>query len=1785
MVKEMSNISLQTIVPLTQLDVKGPLSTQTIEILATTQSVGLGSGALRVGGGVSVNGNLHSGPVTLYPGTGNQNVITTGTVAGNDTHSLLISAKGGQIELFGQDHSMLPGQTRISGSSVQIQTPNGRGIELGSDGNVTFTHDIVVSGSVVFADTTSTTTIAGDMTMSKNLDVGENLSVGQNLTVSLDALISGNGNIGGSLDIIGGLSVGSGAAMAELTLWGTADASDLQSGVLQVMGGASVVKNVVVGGRVVVENTVVGTSASTGALVVGGTLGAFGAHFGSGGVTVSANTPLTLVGSSTWTLGINQNSLVFGSGVFELNPTGITIGPTTMASIGGAGSLVVRGGMLVQSNAIVTGPLLVSNNDIGPLYQFSGHSVLSKGSIAAEGHVLTKALVVADIAVDDSVVQISGSKIECVQVDNLGNTLGNNGFAIQGSEVDIVAGPTSQMNISGSRILFSGTVDSSAVGSGAVQISGGLSVAKAVNVGGHVTVQELAIVSSEFSLAGTVVLSINEDDELIVHGQDLVIEAQRVDMSQGSLRVGGNVDVVSLLHLTSTQNSESRAIAFNAFYDSAWTQTDTGLGSSILELGSNFIHFKTGTDTTHLEIGNVFGVRVNSTCQFVNTVRIANTTDSLQIGQGSFVVDGGMSVAKQLFVGGSQTVSGNVGVQGSIQCAGSVTVNSTENSFAITNGALVVQGGVGIAKNMTVGENLLVNGESIFVSGIQVPSLVVQSTIPSTNVASGALVVNGGLGIGGSMSVGGSVSVGSGLLVSGQVTVNATTQSFDAASGCLVLSGGLGIARNVNIGGSMSVAGTSNVGSNMIVQGSTLSLGGNVLFQNDLGTMTLASGSAGLKITTESGSRGSQFANSISMFSLGGSFVDTNHEALQIVTMDTSGYRIASRASGSGTVRRMVLQAGLGNSDQIVLHTNGSVHFGVSQTMTSGSNVVNSSIHTDGDISIGGSGKLAFGGTNLGIPTTGVRSTGTRVVLMPGIGQGALEKAIGISETSVWFSNNAGSFDWHFGQSSAMSLSDTNQLTVHGDILVSKSLSITHGMGGVALGVGPEIAGNAIGMSFCRQGGNVVLPTLTDGDTWTIGRGILGLGQRAFGFGFHGPSGMKLALWSDNATRVYVPCTENSVDTSSGALIVAGGIGTGGNVNIAGNLNVSGTIFGTVSVSSGTFDATQDSVSPTTGTIVSFGGLGVVKSVNIGGSLTVGGPTILSDLSASGNVLFEGTVNMTGASVGVGGNLEIVGPVWARHGTIRLDSTGPVFHTGLDTVNGSLNIVAGQESSRVQVLGHEFRVGILSNNTDVGYNPENGNVDNGIGIHHVLQITRTETTIQNPVVFTSTHDSSGTQTGSIVISGGIGVAKTVSALGMVVAGTSDSTSMNSGSLAVAGGVGIAKSLVVGNRVVLGSALTSSSHQIVVNHNTGNTLELQNLAENGNVSTAFLNHSGNTVLELGVGNNVSFLNSHVSGGLQIGSRVGMLNTNDSNDLFSGSLVVSGGMAIAKRVNVGGNIAVMGQLSVLQASSVGGIATFANTVDSNSIGSGAVIVQGGMSVAKTVRLGSELNVAGGSYFANVDIGGHLLVQSTAQSVSLNSGSLVVAGGLGIAKNVNVGGNISAPNGTVSCQRASVTEIDESVSVSTGAFTVTGGAGIGRNVHVGGKVHVMATLDSTAGNVGALVVQGGIGIGKDVYCEGKITAVGPVTSVSDKRLKENIHPVQECVLEKICKLTPVKYNMIGKQETEIGFVAQQVQTLFPEIVVENGDTGMLSVDYARLTVVLVKALQELIQEKIKK
>ena len=112
-----------------------------------------------------------------------------------------------------------------------------------------------------------------------------------------------------------------------------------------------------------------------------------------------------------------------------------------------------------------------------------------------------------------------------------------------------------------------------------------------------------------------------------------------------------------------------------------------------------------------------------------------------------------------------------------------------------------------------------------------------------------------------------------------------------------------------------------------------------------------------------------------------------------------------------------------------------------------------------------------------------------------------------------------------------------------------------------------------------------------------------------------------------------------------------------------------------------------------------------------------------------------------------------------------------------------------------------------------------------------------------------------------------------------------------------------------------------------------------------------------------------------------------------------------------------------------------------------------------------------------------------------------------------------------------------------------------------------------------------------GEDNFCFGPASTDATVAYIdssgnyhqsSDLRLKENVTNIDD-VLDRLLQLRPVSYHFRSaskKSARSLGFIAQEVQPLFPEVVGVQTN-GLKDVVYSELVPVAVRSIQELNQK----
>lgn len=120
---------------------------------------------------------------------------------------------------------------------------------------------------------------------------------------------------------------------------------------------------------------------------------------------------------------------------------------------------------------------------------------------------------------------------------------------------------------------------------------------------------------------------------------------------------------------------------------------------------------------------------------------------------------------------------------------------------------------------------------------------------------------------------------------------------------------------------------------------------------------------------------------------------------------------------------------------------------------------------------------------------------------------------------------------------------------------------------------------------------------------------------------------------------------------------------------------------------------------------------------------------------------------------------------------------------------------------------------------------------------------------------------------------------------------------------------------------------------------------------------------------------------------------------------------------------------------------------------------------------------------------------------------------------------------------------------------------------------------TLTGTGGNVFAMT--GNSNFAGSMNVTGNITVGGQVTASSDRRLKTDIKDMTDA-LNRISQIQGVTYlKKGGGDKHEMGVLAQDVQKVFPEAVVERED-GYLAVNYSALVAPLIESVKELKSEQ---
>jgi hypothetical protein len=496
-------------------------------------------------------------------------------------------------------------------------------------------------------------------------------------------------------------------------------------------------------------------------------------------------------------------------------------------------------------------------------------------------------------------------------------------------------------------------------------------------------------------------------------------------------------------------------------------------------------------------------------------------------------------------------------------------------------------------------------------------------------------------------------------------------------------------------------------------------------------------------------------------------------------------------------------------------------------------------------------------------------------------------------------------------------------------------------------------------------------------------------------------------------------------------------------------------------------------ISPTGSGTVAISPAGLL-SIQPGGNVTIS-PTGTSTLTlnTAGGALTVGSASVPAV---IGGNLSAT----AANATVTLSPTG---------ASGNVSIVPGNNVTitATNILALSSTVTGSLNNVSVG------NVTAAPGRFTTL-------TAANATTLTAGTASTGTGSGTLIITGGLGVS------GRINAANVD---------AIIG----ANTAAAGSFTTLSSnAATTFTQNAASTNTTSGTLVVT-----GGVGVSGAIYAG-SIQNTPIGN--ASANSGAFSTLSANAQVSFTAGTASSGTGSGTIVVTGGVGISGNINAGGiqntpigsTTASSGLFTTLGVSSTVTLSPANTTVTISPSGTGTVAISpaGALTInpstAGTINnmsIGASTRSTGA--FTSLTANAAVTLTQNAASSGTTSGTLVVTGGMGVSGSIYAGSVVSTPisgstgSFTTLTANAAVTLTQNAASSGTtsGTLVVTGGVGISGNTYVGGTLVATSGTSGIIGYTNVTTSQGLADVDRNyiVSNTGAITLTLPATSTDGR------------------------------------------------------------------------------------
>ena len=682
----------------------GTFRTGNIFLTTTTNATSTITGALQVAGGAGIGlavyagGNISGGTLTgrnlttasgLLLSDANGNIVNSPVTYNYATGRMVGTAdlSNTATNITGGASGSLPYQTGAGATTMLPIGTNGQILTV-SGGNPAWAP---VSGLTAGLATTATN-IAGGLadnipyqTAPGQTAFNVGLRFNGTTFTATNIVASGNSNSTGFNNNTGALQVKGGAAVNN-DLWVGGDIHLNGSlflkgvGLDQITGSTGTFDFLIVegtgtsltvsdgsifGGVTTVSNFTSVSSTNTGALQVRGGVGINGGLFVGGIVTattfVGASTQVNTIAQTTssnhYITFVDTNNAtssaeaVYTTSSFYVNPaTGnLNVGGTITVG-NGAASITSTGDLTLTATGgnVTTTNVVIINNATGVSSTATGALRVVNGGVGIGGGLFVGGTVTATNFVGTTAT-ISGNLNVTSTTPSLGvaaagsiQTLGGVGIA-----KDIYVGTTA--TVAGTFFATSTNPALNGTGVAAIEVTGGVEIAKDIYVGTTATV-----VGITFHNNTTPTLA---------------------SATQGAVQTTGGVGIAKDLYVGTTAT-----IAGSASITGALNVT----GQTTLTTAS----------ITTATIGNLV---VTGTASLPGSINLTALTVT------NLTVTNNETVGNNLSVGNLFTATGASVFGSTISVAGIASFNSTQDSNATNNGAIVTLGGVGIAKNLTVG--------------------------------------------------------------------------------------------------------------------------------------------------------------------------------------------------------------------------------------------------------------------------------------------------------------------------------------------------------------------------------------------------------------------------------------------------------------------------------------------------------------------------------------------------------------------------------------------------------------------------------------------------------------------------------------------------------------------------------------------------------------------------------------------------------------------------------------------------------------------------------------------------------------------------------------------------------------------------------------------------------------------------------------------------------------------------------------------------------------------------